>query len=597
MARLAHAEQERLAAEEQARADEVAVGEAAELKYAGARDASFARAKQRLAREREEQEQLAAEVAARKRWATPKKKPNKMEQKVREMFRQSENKEAEAVRAGKAARLADGGLGGVSVSAAAETVKSKLRGAAYRRGTIANNSSVLQLNPPTKAVTAHVFLRNVDGNKGKEVEGSPIKGFAATAIDLGKLPVAQDLHRNATLDLIVTLTTNTCPELPLGSIAVAMTGAGAGGAVNVRPNIFVHDGMVMNLLFTLKDVGLADAAVTATFKPAGAYPLAKAAVDFKPTQGKPDNQIGFNAGDMIVVKGELGNGWWMGHVDGTPNTEGLFPGDYLEEMPPAPARPALSLSCATDAEGRAQTCLPRGRLSQVVARKTMENGETCEICKAGGVSVTPSVKGAPNEHAKPTTIGISRDSTNFASVFNDSMVNEASVVFLGDRSGSMNGRLLDVLKKNMVDLVSKAVKRCGCVGVGAWDHEHDLFANGTWVTTKNLDDAKVWIDHISARGGTCLGQAVEGALRRFGATIADTGHKGITDVYVLTDGAMHDFDARDPNTEMKWRTLRAQHPDVTFHFIAIGDAAEAGISELLQRMADIGEGDFHQYMA
>jgi len=223
----------------------------------------------------------------------------------------------------------------------------------------------------------------------------------------------------------------------------------------------------------------------------------------------------------------------------------------------------------------------------------------------GGVSVTPSAKGNADEYIKPGTININRACTKFAAVFDDCMAagKEASPVFLGDNSGSMAGSLLKMLKTNMIDLIKKAVNDCGCVGVGFWNDKHSLFfdSNGNnWVTKNNLGSAEEWIKGVPAGSSTFLKQAVDGALDKFGGKA--------TDVYVLTDGEMHDFNPNaDENyredfslsisaTVAKWKTHRAKYPDVTFHFIAIGEAAEAGISELLERMAHTGGGTFSQFM-
>merc|ERR1711998_598063 len=154
---------------------------------------------------------------------------------------------------------------------------------------------------------------------------------------------------------------------------------------------------------------------------------------------------------------------------------------------------------------------------------------------------------------------------------------------------------LGLLQRNMIEVISSKVES-GLVGLGAWNNEYSLFNGGEWVSAETLESAKCWIKNLLCHGwdncGTCLGQALDGALGKYHCK-----HRvrQCTDVYILTDGAMDNFDVDDFSHSLaKWARYRAKYPNVTFHFIAIGEAARADISELLQRMAEIGNGNFTQ---
>ena len=164
------------------------------------------------------------------------------------------------------------------------------------------------------------------------------------------------------------------------------------------------------------------------------------------------------------------------------------------------------------------------------------------------------------------------------------MDQEASILLLGDHSGSMSvdGRM-NILKKTMRELTPVAVKNCKKVALAVWDHEYERFGgdNG-WVTDSKLTNALSWIEELKSKGGTSLGQAIVGCLRDLGHSQSN---QQVTDVYVMTDGDMHDF----PNVD-EWQPFRGKYGEITFHFIAIGDAN----SPLLEQMARIGHGNYHE---
>lgn len=77
---------------------------------------------------------------------------------------------------------------------------------------------------------------------------------------------------------------------------------------------------------------------------------------------------------------------------------------------------------------------------------------------------------------------------------------------------------------------------------------------------------RTWIDGIEACGCTALEQAINSSLGLAGSKYDSQ----ITDVYIMTDGELHDIRTIDG-----WASKRARFPAITFHFTGMGKETQS----------------------
>lgn len=157
---------------------------------------------------------------------------------------------------------------------------------------------------------------------------------------------------------------------------------------------------------------------------------------------------------------------------------------------------------------------------------------------------------------------------------------EATLVFVLDRSGSMQGRVgeltrLDIAKAATVEAINLLAPE-SYVGIVAFDAEAETVSPIVALTEREAIEASV--AGIRAGGGTSIYPALVRARDLFATVESATRH-----VIVMTDGLSQpgDFDS-------VLRELRAM--GVTTSFVGIGDGADR---VQLTQMAEVGGGSFH----
>lgn len=147
------------------------------------------------------------------------------------------------------------------------------------------------------------------------------------------------------------------------------------------------------------------------------------------------------------------------------------------------------------------------------------------------------------------------------------------MAFLGDVSSSMGqGNKLDVLKRTLSSAVDEvlAPNSTQTVSLCAWDSSIEWFQGKRWLSAADKTAAKSWIQGLRERGGTEMQPAINDSTRL----------KDVTDIVTLCDGAFVAFD---------FESIARSHPEVKFHFVAIGPQAATG---KMEEMARQGKGFF-----
>ncbi|KAG6814457.1 hypothetical protein H0H92_007461 [Tricholoma furcatifolium] len=109
-------------------------------------------------------------------------------------------------------------------------------------------------------------------------------------------------------------------------------------------------------------------------------------------------------------------------------------------------------------------------------------------------------------------------------------------LFVVDRSGSMGGKRIEVAKETLSLLLRMLPAEGTTFNVYIFDNTvESLSALSLPYNEQSLSNARVYVDRISARGGTELGSAMRDVLSARNATIP-------TAIFLLTDGEVHASD-------------------------------------------------------
>eukprot|EP00041_Stephanoeca_diplocostata_P034781 m.1203233 g.1203233 ORF g.1203233 m.1203233 type:complete len:492 (+) comp24578_c0_seq8:3-1478(+) len=244
-------------------------------------------------------------------------------------------------------------------------------------------------------------------------------------------------------------------------------------------------------------------------------------------------------------------------------------GDYVPRN--HKERPSTLQGMRTNINGQVEVCLPAGYIKGLQA--VTGNGEC--VTKKGNLVVSERQTGVTTK----TVIDCSSDLNRLTSMFD--LDSECSILFLCDTSLSMeNNDRIGKAKKCMTKMLPDAVAKCERVFVGVWNSSTHVYPQS--VTHTRLEETMEWIANVQCTGCTFVEQAITGALTSVG---------DVTDVYILTDGLLADWQYSQEREQLKsWAHLRNLYPDTAFHFAAIGEAR----ATTLQTMANIGGGNFYE---
>jgi Ca-activated chloride channel homolog len=136
------------------------------------------------------------------------------------------------------------------------------------------------------------------------------------------------------------------------------------------------------------------------------------------------------------------------------------------------------------------------------------------------------------------------------------------IVFVVDRSGSMNGAPIEQARK-AVEACLGALGESDAFGLVAFDSHVESFGSGLITATKkNRDEAKAFMAKIDARGGTELAAGVKAAA----AMLRDSNlGQGGGDIFIVTDGQVM-------GTERIIAEVRAE--EIRIHCLGIGSASQ-----------------------
>ena len=233
----------------------------------------------------------------------------------------------------------------------------------------------------------------------------------------------------------------------------------------------------------------------------------------------------------------------------------------------------FSLNGRTDNDGVVIFVLPEGGLEHLVAEK----GEI-DVKKIGKITLPSPAPTALDVPRPPKYIIIDADSSSFSSSINP-MNKNARVTILGDMSGSMcSENKMEILRRSFKEIFVKCQKNGWRVAMASWDDEIEWCIENQWIQSSDINAVDTWISSRQARGGNDMKTAIEDSMKRF---------PDATDVYVMCDGDITPFSLLPDQSS--WATFRAQYPQSTFHFIALGQGASY---EPMEAMATIGGGTF-----
>ena len=224
----------------------------------------------------------------------------------------------------------------------------------------------------------------------------------------------------------------------------------------------------------------------------------------------------------------------------------------------------VKISATTDERGSLNMVLPEGKISNLSAQSG--DGKVTVAAKMD-LTVPKRDPGTPPQQVQRI---FSQLSSRIA-FLNHCQGNH--VAFLGDVSGSMgSGNKLDVLKRTLSSAVDEvlAPNSTQTVSLCAWDDSIEWFQGKRWLSAQDKTAAKSWIQGLCSRGGTDMRPAINDA----------TSLKDVTDVVTLCDGEFGAFD---------FASIVRSHPEVKFHFVAIGPDAATG---KMEEMARQGKGFF-----
>jgi hypothetical protein len=228
----------------------------------------------------------------------------------------------------------------------------------------------------------------------------------------------------------------------------------------------------------------------------------------------------------------------------------------------------VQISTTTDNCGAVNMVLPPGRISDLLA----ESDDGTVAVAAQSVEVPARDVDVPPQ---PVQRIFSQKSSQIPFL---NYCRGNRVAFLGDVSGSMgqdgNGKdtTIDVLKRTLSNAVDEVLQSDSTktVSLCAWNSSPLWCQSKRWLSAADKDGAKAWVQHLQADGGTSMEPAILEAVRLDKAS----------DIVTLCDGEFPDFN---------FDAIARSHPEVRFHFVAIGDAAA---TEQMQKMANVGRGTF-----
>ena len=242
-------------------------------------------------------------------------------------------------------------------------------------------------------------------------------------------------------------------------------------------------------------------------------------------------------------------------------------GKFIE----AGSRTTVDISTTTDGSGTLNIVLPPGRISDLIVRR--EDGE--EVAQSSSAEVPAHNPDVPPE---PLQFVFSKKSSKIPFL---NYCRGDHVVFLGDVSGSMNqdgnGResRIDVLKRTLVNAIDDVLEPSSTkkISLCAWSDDTQWFQSAAWLSAADKASAKTWVQALDANGQTVMGTAITEAVQL----------KQVSDIVTLCDGEFSDFN---------FDAIARSHPEIRFHFVAIGDQAA---TEQMQRMASSGNRGFFQH--
>ena len=228
----------------------------------------------------------------------------------------------------------------------------------------------------------------------------------------------------------------------------------------------------------------------------------------------------------------------------------------------------VQISTTTDDRGAANMVLPPGRISDLLA----ESDDGTVAVAAQSVEVPPRDVDVPPQPVQ-RLFTIKSSHIPFLNYCRGNRV-----AFLGDVSASMgengNGKdtKIDVLKRTLSNAVDEVLQSDSTktVSLCAWNSSQNWCQSKCWLSAADKDGAKAWIQGLQADGNTSMEPAILEAVRL----------ANVSDIVTLCDGKFTDFN---------FDAIARDHPEVRFHFVAIGDAAA---TEQMQQMANVGRGYF-----
>lgn len=231
----------------------------------------------------------------------------------------------------------------------------------------------------------------------------------------------------------------------------------------------------------------------------------------------------------------------------------------------------VQISTTTDNHGALNIVLPPGRISDLLA----ESDDGTVAIAAQSVEVPARDLDEPPQ---PLQRIYSQKSSQIPFL---NYCRGNRVAFLGDVSGSMckdcNGRdtRIQVLRRTLSNAVDEVLQpdSTKTVSLCAWNDQTNWFQSKRWLNAADKDDAKAWVEQLEEDGQTLLEPAILQAVQL----------EKVSDIVTLCDGEFDEFD---------FDAIVRSYPEIRFHFVAIGDAAD---TEKMEKMASKGKRGFFQH--
>ncbi len=153
-------------------------------------------------------------------------------------------------------------------------------------------------------------------------------------------------------------------------------------------------------------------------------------------------------------------------------------------------------------------------------------------------------------------------------------VQSIDIVFVIDKSGSMNGNPIALARETVHQMLNKTCPN-DRISLLAFDgNQYALFPTPEFATEENVSEAHAWIDNLAASGGTEMLAGVQKAL----STPIDPEKKRI--IALITDGEIYDVD-------QMYAAIKNDSADNTVFAFAIGAQTN---QELIDGAAEAGGG-------